>query len=115
MKRVKLSGAVCIGLLAMPAAAQERHAAVPMSANEVALQAEVTALKAQLAAQAARLERLEAKSEGLAQAQDSTAKAIAAMPVAAQPPGPVATPQVELAKAESDTTIGGYGELNYNG
>lgn len=88
-------------------------AAAPTLANEAALRAEVTMLKAQLAAQAARLERLEAKSDGLAQAQDRTAKAVAALPIAA--PTAAAAAPVELARAESGTTIGGYGELNFNG
>ena len=90
-------------------------AGAPAAANEAALKVEVAALRAQLAAQAARLERLEAKSDGLAQAQDTTAKAVAALPARDPAPAPLAAPPVELAKAEPDTTIGGYGELNYNG
>ncbi len=101
--------------LALLLATTAMLAGTPSLADEAALKAEVAALKAQLADQAARLVRLEARSEGLAQAQDSTARAVAAMPVAAPVAAAVATAPVEVAKSEPDTTIGGYGELNYNG
>lgn len=89
--------------------------ASPALANQKALKAEVAALKAQLAAQAERLERLEARSDGLAQAQVTTAKAIAPLPVATPQPVAVVQAPAEVARAEPDTTIGGYGEFNYNG
>ena len=89
--------------------------ASPALANQKALKAEVAALKAQLATQAERLERLEARSDGLAQAQVTTAKAIAPLPVATPQPVAVVQAPAEVARAEPDTTIGGYGEFNYNG
>ncbi len=105
--------------LALLLATTAMMATAPAHASDAALMAEVAALKAQLAAQSARLERLEAKSDAMATAVEAQSTASANYAAASTPGAvqrsPASSAAVEVAKAESDTTIGGYGELNYNG
>lgn len=86
-------------------------------ATEAMLKTEVELLKAQLAAQSARIERLEA-SQAQAAARQAVAKAPTGPIVLADTSGPAASAAVAsagpAAPAEA-TTIGGYGEIAYNG
>ena len=96
--------------------------ATPAWADEASLQAEVAALKAQLAAQNARLEQVEARLQAATAAAGQPAMALAgttgdANAVAATAaPSPAPSFSANVASGTgSDTTIGGYGEISYNG
>ncbi|WP_225008087.1 porin [Novosphingobium percolationis] len=104
--------------------------ATPAIAADVSLEAQVAQLKAQvaaqnelLAAQAARLEQIEARLR--AAPEPAQPIAVAAPPVADEDTTPASAPTQALAANTgragsgaafgSDTTIGGYGEISYNG
>lgn len=104
--------------------------ATPAIAADVSLEAQVAQLKAQvaaqnelLAAQAARLEQIEARLRTAPEPAQSLA--VAAPPVADEDTAPASAPTQALAANAgragsgaafgSDTTIGGYGEISYNG
>lgn len=99
--------------------------ATPAWADDASLQAEVTALKSQLAAQAARLEQVEAQLQAMATRQSQPLAAAAApqastsvastASVASPAPAPSFASNALAVAAGSDTTIGGYGEISYNG
>ena len=106
---------------------------MPARADEASLQAEIALLKQQvaaqnqtIAAQTARLDQLEAQmrsGSALAVQQNgapssiaSTAPELAASPVPTGAETPNTAPTLALASpSASDTTIGGYGEITYNG
>jgi len=99
-------------------AATALSTATPVLADEASLQAEVAALKAQLAAQAARLEQVEARLQATAAtpAQSSTAAQNTPASANAAPATSSSTPVfASNASSGADTTIGGYGEISYNG
>lgn len=104
--------------------------ATPAIAADVSLEAQVAQLKAQvaaqnelLAAQAARLEQIEARLR--AAPEPAQPIAVAAPPVVEESRTPASAPTQALAANTgragsgaafgSDTTIGGYGEITYNG
>ncbi|MCW1385085.1 porin [Novosphingobium sp. KCTC 2891] len=104
--------------------------ATPAIAADVSLEAQVAQLKAQVAAQnellasqAARLEQIEARLRAASEPAQSLA--VAAPPVVDQGTTPASAPTQALAVNAgragsgaafgSDTTIGGYGEITYNG
>ncbi len=104
--------------------------ATPAIAADVSLEAQVAQLKAQvaaqnelLAAQAARLEQIEARLRTAPEPAQSLA--VAAPPVVDQGTAPASAPTQALAANAgragsaaafgSDTTVGGYGEISYNG
>ncbi|MBW8785252.1 MAG: hypothetical protein JF593_11570 [Novosphingobium sp.] len=102
---------------ATPAMAQESPGSHPDNAT---LEAEVTTLRAQLAAQAARLDQLEAQlranTTAAAAAETPAAAAAAAGTITSATTATTAsTAAAENAPAGPDTTIGGYGEISYNG
>lgn len=89
--------------------------ATPAWADEAALQAEVAALKAQLAAQAVRLEQVEARLQSAAVTPAQPSPAIVEATGAIGTPVPAAAPSFVANTVGADTTIGGYGEITYNG
>ena len=116
---------------AMLLAATALSTATPALANEAALKAEVAQLKAQvaaqneqLAAQAARLQQIEDRLQAAATPPappTAMAEASGGVPTTAAPSPALATNDArsEMGRATigagSDTTIGGYGEISYNG
>lgn len=79
----------------------------PAHADEAELRAQIEQLRAQMAQQAQQLDRLQHQLETQAAPAASTAPVtVAGAPASSAAP--------VLASAESDTEIGGYGELNYN-
>lgn len=116
--------------LALLFAATALSTASPAFADDASLQAQVTALKAQVAAQAQQLARIEAELQASRAAQASAAQQPNALTVAGRSAG---TPDTMVAASGavngsgralgfasdnptgSDTTIGGYGEIAYNG
>jgi hypothetical protein len=105
-------------ILMLLAATMMVPVASPAWANDAALTNEIAALKAQLAqqaaqlaAQAAQLERLERATTVLTQNEAETSAKIAALPAT---PSPALAPQLADADGPA-TTIGGYGEIHYNG
>lgn len=109
-------------------AATALSSATPAFADDVQLQAEVAALKAQvaiqqqqiaaqnaqLAAQVKQLQEIDARLQAVAiPAQQQLAQATSS-PSAANASAPASSDTGEIASA-SDTTIGGYGEIAYNG
>ena len=118
--------------IAMLLAATALSTATPALADEAALQAEVAQLKAQvaaqneqLAAQAARFEQIEARLQAPAGAASSQPPALAdasgSAPAIAAPSPALAASDARPTTGKSaigvgsDTTIGGYGEISYNG
>ena len=99
--------------------------AMPAHAQDASLQSEVAQLKAQVAAQAAQLARLEARLQSVTATQTAQAQTLATVntKVAAVQAAPVGAPagradtlgQIGTATADASTTIGGYGEIAYNG
>jgi len=102
----------------------------PAHANEASLQAEIALLRQQvaaqtqtIAAQSARLDQLEAQMHAgpaaVAAQPDSaisaTTAAASAIPAASPEQAVPGTALASAAPAGSDTTIGGYGEISYNG
>lgn len=82
--------------------------ATPAMADEASLKTQIAELKAQLAAQADLLARLEAKTDEISEQQTSTAQTSTAL-IAAQ------TSPIPASDSGPQTTIGGYGEIIYNG
>lgn len=114
-----MKGRLCGLLLATAAFAH----AVPALADEAALQTEIDQLKAQLAAQGEMLRQMQAQLQAQAQAASYAAQPPQAQAVASAAPASLAEATVP-ARARSDegaaadkpaTTIGGYGEITYNG
>lgn len=96
--------------------------ATPAWADEASLQAEVAALKAELAAQNARLEQVEARLQAVTMAAGQPSAAPAATAASANAVAGTAAPSPAPSFAANvpsgigtDTTIGGYGEISYNG
>lgn len=109
-------------------AATALSTATPALADEATLQAEVAQLKAQvaaqneqLAAQAARLQQIEARLQAAAATPaqpPALAETSGGAPVTTAPAPVLAANDVRstiAAGSGSDTTIGGYGEITYNG
>lgn len=115
--------------IAMLLAATALSSATPAFADETSLQTEIAALRVQLAAQnqliaaqSARLDQLEAEVKAGEQPSQPT-------PIASASPNPVGNAPVGTSDdaasnapalaannaVGSDTTIGGYGEISYNG
>jgi hypothetical protein len=110
--------------IALLLAATALSTATPALADEASLQAEITQLKAlvaaqnaQLAAQAARLEQVEARLQWtpVPPAQPVQPPVAAEAPDSGQPTPAPALAANTVSGAGSDTTIGGYGEITYNG
>ncbi|MEO6717551.1 MAG: porin [Novosphingobium sp.] len=94
-------------------------AATPAYADDAALRDEVAALKAQVAAQAEQMRRLEARLDAVSPVQtqapvQSQAQASQSEPAQLASASP-STPTLASGAGESNTTIGGYGEITYNG
>ena len=86
----------------------------PAFAADASLQAEVAALKAQLAAQAEQLARLEAKLQAVSSTQVTQAQTLQTVTAQAETAAAAPLPSFTSAGGQS-TTIGGYGEVSYNG
>ena len=87
----------------------------PAFAEDASLQAEVAALKAQLAAQAEQLARLEAKLQAVSSTQVTQAQTLQTVTAQAETAAAAPPPSFTSAGGQSNTTIGGYGEISYNG
>lgn len=93
----------------------------PAHADEATLQAEIALLKQQLAAQSQTIAAQSARLDQLAAQVNAAQAATPVQPSSAAPEAPsaeAAAAPVALAAASpagSDTTIGGYGEISYNG
>jgi hypothetical protein len=88
--------------------------AVPALADDRSLQAEIAALKAQLQAQAAQIDRLERLAQATSRSEAATSAKLETL--AAAPASVASSPATEVADTSAPkTTIGGYGEVNFNG
>lgn len=111
-------------LLAAPALSSATPALADQASQEaeiVSLRAQVAAQKEQLAAQEARLQRIEAQLQ-VPGAPSAQPVAIAATTAGDGAPSPATSPPTVAVNdtrsavgAGSNTTIGGYGEITYNG